>query len=121
MRYKIYPNITCLNRRSYGKYWRRSSLLRNLKIDLFEIPDKKNIEKLFSKYELLFLKLLFNTILITFFNRFPYFVLPHSTTSHHKYWIYPKSLRAAFLSKLGNTVNNNFIFNTKYAEFSRKW
>ena len=28
---------------------------RTLKIDVFEIPDNKNIEKLFSKYELLFL------------------------------------------------------------------
>ena len=39
-----------------------SSLLRNLlitsrtlKLDVFKIPDNKNIEKLFSKYELLFL------------------------------------------------------------------
>ena len=30
------------------------------------------------------------------------------------------SLRAASLSKLDNTVNNNFISNTKYAEFSIK-
>ena len=28
---------------------------RTLKIDLFEIPDNRNIEKLFSNYELLFL------------------------------------------------------------------
>ena len=28
---------------------------RTLKIDVFEIPDNKNIEKLFSKYELVFL------------------------------------------------------------------
>ena len=30
MWYKIYPNITCPNRRYYGKYWERYSLLRNL-------------------------------------------------------------------------------------------
>ena len=30
-------------------------------------------------------------------------------------------LRAASLSKLDNRVNNNSIFNTKYAEFSTKW
>ena len=28
---------------------------RTLKIDVFEIPDDKNIDKLFSKYELVFL------------------------------------------------------------------
>ena len=31
------------------------------------------------------------------------------------------SLRAASLSKLGNTVNNNSICNTKYFEFLTKW
>ena len=31
-----------------------------------------------------------------------------------------QSLRAAFLLKLDNMVNSNFIFNTKYAEFSTK-
>ena len=59
----MYSNITSLNRRCYGKYWRRSSLLRNLlnvkhlaaKIDVFEIPDNKDIGKLFPKYELPFL------------------------------------------------------------------
>ena len=30
------------------------------------------------------------------------------------------SLRTGSLSKLDNTVNNNFIFNRKYAEFSAK-
>ena len=30
-------------------------------------------------------------------------------------------LRAGFLSKLENTVNNNSISNTKYAEFSTEW
>ena len=32
-----------------------------------------------------------------------------------------ESLRAANLSKLDNTVNNSFIFNTKRSEFSTKW
>ena len=32
-----------------------------------------------------------------------------------------ESLRAAFLSKLDNMVNNNSIYNTKYDEFSTKW
>ena len=32
----------------------------------------------------------------------------------------PRS-RAASLSKLDNMVNNNSIFNTKYAEFFTKW
>ena len=63
MGYIIHSNITCFNRRCYGQYW-RSSLLRNLlnvkhpgtlKIDAIEIQDNKNIGKLFSKYELLFL------------------------------------------------------------------
>ena len=63
MGYIIHSNITCPNRRCYGQYW-RSSLLRNLlnvkhprtlKIDAIEIQDNKNIGKLFSKYELLFL------------------------------------------------------------------
>ena len=80
--------------------------------------------------------------------RFPYFVLTHSTTCHHKYWLYQtiwqvkpikfiiklypddnklwakqkaESLRTVSPSKLDNTVNNNSIFNTKYAEFSTKW
>ena len=65
---KIYSDITCPNRKCYGKYCKRSSLegihyleicwsktSRTLKIDLFKIPDNKNIGKLFSKYELLFL------------------------------------------------------------------
>ena len=30
-------------------------------------------------------------------------------------------LRATSLSKLDNMVNNNSIFNTKYAKFSTKW
>ena len=80
--------------------------------------------------------------------RFPYFVLTHSTTCHHKYWLYQtiwqvkpikfiiklypddnklwakqkaESLRTVSPSKLDNTVNNNSIFNTKYAEFSTTW
>ena len=32
-----------------------------------------------------------------------------------------ESLRAASLSKLDNTVNDNSIFNTMYAEFFTKW
>ena len=59
----MYSNITCSNRKCYGKHWRRSSLLinllnlkhHNLKINVFEIRGNKNIGKLFSKYELLFL------------------------------------------------------------------
>ena len=78
--------------------------------------------------------------------RFPYFVLPNSTTCHYKYWIYQSicqvkpmkfivklysdyntlqwkhashqkadSSRGTSLSKLANTVNNNSIFNSKYA------
>ena len=59
MRYKIYSNITCPNRMCYGKYWKRSSLvfitkkctqrktLLILKTDVFELPDEKNIGKLF--------------------------------------------------------------------------
>ena len=31
------------------------------------------------------------------------------------------SLRVTSLSKLDNMINNDFIFNTKYAEFSTKW
>ena len=84
-------------------------------------------------------------------HRFPYFVLPHSTTRRRKYWIYltiwlakrikftiklyadhntlwvkhanhqkAESLRAASLSNLDNTVNNNSIFNTNYTEFFTK-
>ena len=65
MRYKIYSNSTCPNRRCYKKYLRRSSLLRNLINEKHPAPQKlmyskyyrynKNIGKLFSKYELLFL------------------------------------------------------------------
>ena len=32
-----------------------------------------------------------------------------------------ESLRTASLLKFDNTVNNNSIFNTKYAEFFTKW
>ena len=96
-----------------------------LKTDVFEIPDNKNIGKLFPKYELLFLDQAKSSsdpseILILQFpipralclshhlcqilpqptetplqhnphhvlHRFPYFVLPDSTTRYHKYWIY---------------------------------
>ena len=46
---------------------------------------------------------------------------------HNNLWIKhathqkAESLRAGFLSKLENTVNNNSISNTKYAEFSTEW
>ena len=44
------------NRKLYGKFWRRSSFVRNvLKVKhnhLFDLPDNKNIGKLFSKYKL---------------------------------------------------------------------
>ena len=46
-------------------------------------------------------------------------------TDHHTLWFKhakkAKSLRAAFLSILDNLVNNNSIFNTKYAEIFTKW
>ena len=129
----MYSNITCSNRKCYGKHWRRSSLLinllnlkhHNLKINVFEIRGNKNIGKLFSKYELLFLgqanpssdpsqililqfpipraslppSLSLSNFTLANWNplqhnldhvlhQFSYFVLPHSTTSHHKYWIY---------------------------------
>ena len=32
-----------------------------------------------------------------------------------------ESLRAASVSKLDNTANNNYIFNTKCLEFCTKW
>ena len=38
-------------------------------------------------------------------------------TTHQK----AESLRAASVSKSDNTVNNNSISNTRYAEFSTKW
>ena len=37
------------------KKFTQCKTLRTIKIDVFEIPDNKNIEKLFIKYELLFL------------------------------------------------------------------
>ena len=62
---KIYSNITCPNRKVLQKisekaFIRRSSFnqcktSRTFKIDVFKILDNKNIGKLFSKYELLFL------------------------------------------------------------------
>ena len=64
MEYKIYSKITCSSRRCNGKYWRRSSLLRNLLNVKHHTPYKsiyskyqiiKNIGKLLSKYELFFL------------------------------------------------------------------
>ena len=84
-------------------------------------------------------------------HRFRYFVLPQASTRHHKYWIYQTICQAkpikfiiklctdhynlwdntlpikncvcksCSLSKLDSTVNNNSIFNTKYADFSAKW
>ena len=36
------------NRRCYGKYWRRSSLLRNKLLYLNYQPDNKNIRKYFQ-------------------------------------------------------------------------
>ena len=79
---------------------------RTLKVDVFEIADNKNIWKLFSKYELLLLDQTNSSSdpsqaltrrfhiprashnLHYIFHWFPYFVLPHSTKRHHKYWIY---------------------------------
>ena len=99
-----------------------------LKINVFEMPNNKNVGKLFSKCELLFLHKANSSgdpsqILILQFpilrasrtplpsmsnvtlsnwnpsttqssscslsvSLFPYFILPHSTTLHHMYWIY---------------------------------
>ena len=147
----------------------------------------KNIGKLFSRYELLFLVLgnsnsdpsqiliqqfpiprasltisvefypsqlkpFFNLILIMLLIGLPILYYPNSTTRHHKYCIFQsicqdkpmkliiklysdhntlqvkqashqkaESLKGSSLSKLDNTVDNNSIFNTKYAEFSTKW
>ena len=78
-------------------------------------------------------------------HRFPYFFLPHLTIRYHEYRIHQticqaKSIKCiiklytdhnilcvkhathqkAESSKLDNTVNNNSIFNTKYAGFSAK-
>ena len=79
---------------------------RTLKIDVFEITDNKNIEKLFSKYELFLLDQANSspdpsqTLILRFpiprashnphyvLHCFPYFVLPHSSKRHYKYWIY---------------------------------
>ena len=65
MKYKIYSYITCPNRGCYIKYWRTQIFITkkftqcktscSLKIDVIEIPHNKNIETLFTKYELLFL------------------------------------------------------------------
>ena len=89
--------------------------LKGLKINVFEIPDNKNVWKLFPKYELLFLdqaNCSFDPSQILIYYDFPYlelpllshhlyqvlpgqvlywfphFVLPHLTTCHHKYWMY---------------------------------
>ena len=83
-------------------------------------------------------------------HRFRYFVLPQASTRRHKYWIYQTICQAkpikfiiklctdhynlwdntlpikncvcksCSLSKLDSTVNNNSIFNTKYADFTAK-
>ena len=48
-------------------------------------------------------------------------------TNHNIEWVKHdsdekvESLKATFLSKLGNTVNNNSIFTRKYVGFSEKW
>ena len=149
MEYKIYSKITCSSRRCNGKYWRRSSLLRNLLNVKHHTPYKsiyskyqiiKNIGKLLSKYELFFLDQGNSSsdpsqILIQQY--------PIPTTGHHKDWIYQticqakpikffiklytdhntllvklpayqktESFRAASLSKLDNTVNNNAMLNS---------
>ena len=61
------------NSRCYGKYWRTSSLLRNvlnvkqvLRIDIFQLPNNINIGKLFSKYELFFIWIKLISVLIYF-------------------------------------------------------
>ena len=118
-----------------------------LKIEIFKIPDNKNIGKLFSKYELLFLDQanscsdasqifilpflipraslpsspsLQNFILANWnplqhnihhvLRRFSCFVLHHSVTSHHRYWIYQTMCKAnptKFITKL-YTGHNTF-------------
>ena len=54
MECKIYSNITCLKRGCHGKYQKltQCKTSRILQLDVFEIPDNKDIGKLFSKYEL---------------------------------------------------------------------
>ena len=153
---------------------------RSIKADAFEIADNKNVEKLFSKYELFFLNQANSSsdpsqILIQQFciprpslstftlakwnpsstqswscsssvslfcptpfdhnlpqlldipNQMPSQLTLSSSYIHiNNLWVkhatYKKSepLRAASLSNWDNTVNNNSIFNTKYAEFGTK-
>ena len=63
------------------------------------------------------MKPLFNLILIMFF-------IIKLYTDHNTLWVKhathqkAESLRAVSLLKLDKTVNNNSIFNTRYAEFS---
>ena len=171
------------------KFTQCKKKLLTLKIDVFEIPDNKNIGIIFSNYELFYLDQANSSsdssqilILSSFIPRgsLPYsrslsnFTLanwnPSSTQSssrtssvslfsstpfnhtYHKDWIHQTkwqtkpikfiiklytnhntlwvkhathqkavSVRAASLSKLGNTVNNNSICNTKCFEFLTKW
>ena len=49
MGYKIYSNIICPNRRCYGKYWRRFSLLRNLLNVKHHAPENS----MYSKYKII--------------------------------------------------------------------
>ena len=65
MRYKLYSNITCSNPKEFTMkniieglhYWEITlcETLYNLKTDVFELLDNKNIGALFSKYEMFFL------------------------------------------------------------------
>ena len=80
--------------------------LQTLKVDVLEIPDNKNIGELFSKYELIFLDQKTSQILPWptetplqnnpnhVLHRFSYFILPHSTTCLHKYWMYQNICQA---------------------------
>ena len=119
---------------------------------MFKIPDNKNIGKLFSKYELLFLdQANFSSnpsqILILQFpirraslpsslslsnftlanwnplqhnlhlvlHRFSYFVLPHSITSYHKYWIYQTICKAKPIKFIIKLYTNHDTLSVKHA------
>ena len=143
MEYKIYSNITCPSRRCNGKYWTRSSLLRNL----LNVEHHAPYKSMYSKYQIikssdLFhlkywynntpylerpclpdnfcqilpcqLKPLFNTILIMFLIGF---VLPNFTTGHHKDWIYQTICQAKpskFFIKLYTDHNTLLVKHPAY-------
>ena len=95
----------------------------SFKIDVFEMPHNKSIRKCFQNISRFFwikLQFLWTETPLQynphhFIHRFPYFVLPHSATRHHNYWIYQTICQAKSINLLSKVYTDHNTLLVKHA------